>query len=101
MKLLKLAILASVAAMAVSVAPARADENVEVLHWWTSGGEAAALDVLNAAMTTPRSGKMTEAFGRMEKLRSYVDENFSGRDRNPVFVMGIKGKGSIPARPEV
>ncbi|WP_310420345.1 ABC transporter substrate-binding protein [Mycoplana sp. BE70] len=25
---------------------ARAAENVEVLHWWTSGGEAAALDVL-------------------------------------------------------
>ncbi|RZK89982.1 MAG: sugar ABC transporter substrate-binding protein, partial [Methylobacterium sp.] len=25
---------------------AKAAENVEVLHWWTSGGEAAALDVL-------------------------------------------------------
>ena len=25
---------------------ARAAENVEVLHWWTSGGEATALEVL-------------------------------------------------------
>jgi glucose/mannose transport system substrate-binding protein len=46
MKLLKLAVLAGVAAMAISTAPARAEESVEVLHWWTSGGEAAALDVL-------------------------------------------------------
>jgi len=36
---------ASVAALALSVAPVFADD-VEVLHWWTSGGEAAALNVL-------------------------------------------------------
>ena len=35
------------AALAASVSHAAfAEENVEVLHWWTSGGEAAALDVL-------------------------------------------------------
>jgi glucose/mannose transport system substrate-binding protein len=31
---------------ATLVAPAMAQESVEVLHWWTSGGEAAALGVL-------------------------------------------------------
>ena len=36
---------ASVAALALYAAPAFA-EDVEVLHWWTSGGEAAALNVL-------------------------------------------------------
>ena len=30
----------------------RAAENVEVLHWWTSGGEAAALDVLKKDLET-------------------------------------------------
>ena len=35
----------SVAALALLSAPAVA-EDVEVLHWWTSGGEAAALNVL-------------------------------------------------------
>jgi glucose/mannose transport system substrate-binding protein len=33
-------------AMGVAAGAARAADNVEVLHWWTSGGEAAALDVL-------------------------------------------------------
>ncbi|NRB05297.1 MAG: carbohydrate ABC transporter substrate-binding protein [Rhodobacteraceae bacterium] len=36
---------ASVAGLALCAAPAFA-EDVEVLHWWTSGGEAAALNVL-------------------------------------------------------
>ena len=31
---------------------ARAAESVEVLHWWTSGGEAAALDVLKKDLET-------------------------------------------------
>ncbi|MEM8851662.1 MAG: ABC transporter substrate-binding protein [Pseudomonadota bacterium] len=35
----------TVAALALTTAPALA-EDVEVLHWWTSGGEAAALNVL-------------------------------------------------------
>ncbi|EHS53142.1 extracellular solute-binding protein family 1, partial [Rhizobium sp. PDO1-076] len=33
-------------ALGVTHGGARAAEGVEVLHWWTSGGEAAALDVL-------------------------------------------------------
>ena len=33
-------------AMGMAAGVARAAESVEVLHWWTSGGEAAALDVL-------------------------------------------------------
>ncbi len=45
MKNLKMTLKASVAALAISAAPAMA-EDVEVLHWWTSGGEAAALNVL-------------------------------------------------------
>ncbi|MCV3736056.1 ABC transporter substrate-binding protein [Rhizobium sp. TRM96647] len=32
--------------LALMAGAAQAAENVEVLHWWTSGGEAAALDVL-------------------------------------------------------
>ena len=32
--------------LAMLAGAAQAAENVEVLHWWTSGGEAAALDVL-------------------------------------------------------
>lgn len=32
--------------MGLAAGAARAAESVEVLHWWTSGGEAAALDVL-------------------------------------------------------
>jgi len=34
------------ALMAASATMAHAQQSVEVLHWWTSGGEAAALDVL-------------------------------------------------------
>jgi len=36
----------AVFAMGMGGTSVRAAENVEVLHWWTSGGEAAALDVL-------------------------------------------------------
>ena len=34
------------AVLAASAGTAHAQQSVEVLHWWTSGGEAAALDVL-------------------------------------------------------
>ncbi len=37
---------AMLAAMAPVTASAQDKQNVEVLHWWTAGGEAAALDVL-------------------------------------------------------
>jgi glucose/mannose transport system substrate-binding protein len=40
---------AAVLALTVGVS-ARAAEQVEVMHWWTSGGEAAALQVLRANM---------------------------------------------------
>jgi glucose/mannose transport system substrate-binding protein len=38
----------SLAIAVVISAPAMADQSVEVLHWWTSGGEAAALGVLKS-----------------------------------------------------
>ena len=37
---------AAVAGLALGAPPARAAEEVEIIHWWTSGGEAAALQVL-------------------------------------------------------
>lgn len=41
------------AAVSVMVAGAvRAEESVEVLHWWTAGGEAAALNVLKEDLAT-------------------------------------------------
>ena len=37
---------AALVVIPLAVTPVVADENVEVLHWWTAGGEAAALNVL-------------------------------------------------------
>lgn len=39
-------LMAGVALAAISALPARAADEVRVVHWWTSGGEAAALNVL-------------------------------------------------------
>ncbi len=39
--------------------------------------------------------KMKEAFDRMTKLRSYVDDNFSGRDWNLASTMVIEGKAGV------
>ncbi len=39
--------------------------------------------------------KMLEAFNRMAKLRSYVDDNFSGRDWNLASAMVIEGKAGV------
>ncbi len=39
--------------------------------------------------------EMTEVFNRMEKLRSYVDENFSGRDWNLASSMVIEGSAGM------
>ncbi|MCB1491671.1 MAG: carbohydrate ABC transporter substrate-binding protein, partial [Rhodobiaceae bacterium] len=39
-------LLMATAALALAGNVAKAEESVEVLHWWTSGGEAAALEVL-------------------------------------------------------
>lgn len=38
---------------------------------------------------------MKEAFDRMTKLRSYVDDNFSGRDWNLASAMVIEGKAGV------
>ncbi|PLW77937.1 sugar ABC transporter substrate-binding protein [Cohaesibacter celericrescens] len=47
MSLLKCSILSTAMVVIPLIsAPAMADENVEVMHWWTAGGEAAALNVL-------------------------------------------------------
>jgi len=39
--------------------------------------------------------KMVEAFDRMAKLRTYVDDNFSGRDWNLASSMVIEGKAGM------
>lgn len=41
------------------------------------------------------SDKMTEAFTRLSKLRSYVDDNFSGREWNLDSAMVIEGKAGM------
>jgi glucose/mannose transport system substrate-binding protein len=41
------------------------------------------------------SAQMKEAFDRMTKLRSYVDDNFSGRDWNLASAMVIEGKAGV------
>lgn len=45
-KHLKKTLIATTALVAASAVSAQASDEVEVLHWWTSGGEAAALNVL-------------------------------------------------------
>ena len=49
-------LMASVAAIAM--APAAMAQDVEVLHWWTSGGEAAALNVLKEDLSGQGIGWM-------------------------------------------
>ncbi len=41
------------------------------------------------------SDKMKEAFDRMTKIRSYVDDNFSGRDWNLASAMVIEGNAGL------
>lgn len=43
------------------------------------------------------SDKMVEAFKRMEVLRGYVDDNFSGRDWNLASAMVINGEAGMQA----
>jgi glucose/mannose transport system substrate-binding protein len=42
-----------------------------------------------------KSAKMTDAFRRLSRLRSYVDANFSGREWNLATAMVIQGKGGM------
>lgn len=52
----------------------------------------AFIDLDPAALNSPT---MVEAFDRMAKLRSYVDDNFSGRDWNLASAMVIEGKAGV------
>jgi len=54
--------------------------------------KASMIDLDPAALS---GDKMKEAFSRMEKLRGYVDDNFSGRDWNLASAMVIEGKGGM------
>ncbi len=62
----------------------------------SSGGpefyKKALIDLDQNALKSPT---MLEAFKRMEKLRTYVDDNFSGRDWNLASSMVIEGKAAF------
>jgi glucose/mannose transport system substrate-binding protein len=63
-----------------------------VLSLGTDFYKQAMIDLDPAALN---SDKMVEAFNRMAKLRSYVDDNFSGRDWNLASAMVIEGKAGM------
>jgi glucose/mannose transport system substrate-binding protein len=63
-----------------------------VLSLGTDFYKAAFIDLDPAALG---GEKMVEAFNRMAKLRSYVDDNFSGRDWNLASAMVIEGKAGM------
>ena len=63
-----------------------------VLSLGTEFYKASMIDLDPAALG---GEQMVEAFQRMEKLRSYVDDNFSGRDWNLASAMVIEGKGGM------
>lgn len=50
------------------------------------------IDLDPAALNSP---EMVEVFNRMEKLRSYVDDNFSGRDWNLASAMVINNEAGM------
>ena len=63
-----------------------------VLSLGTDFYKSAMIDLDPAALG---GDKMVEAFDRMTKLRSYVDDNFSGRDWNLASAMVIEGKAGM------
>jgi glucose/mannose transport system substrate-binding protein len=63
-----------------------------VLSLGTDFYKASMIDLDPAALG---GDKMVEAFDRMTKLRSYVDDNFSGRDWNLASSMVIEGKAGL------
>ena len=63
-----------------------------VLSLGTDFYKQALVDLDPAALN---SEKMVEAFNRMAKLRTYVDDNFSGRDWNLASAMVIEGKAGM------
>ncbi len=63
-----------------------------VLSLGTDFYKSAMIDLDPAALG---SDEMIEAFDRMTKLRSYVDDDFSGRDWNLASAMVIEGKAGM------
>ena len=63
-----------------------------VLSMGTDFYRAALIDL---DMNALQSATMKEAFDRMAKLRSYVDDNFSGRDWNLASAMVVEGKAGM------
>jgi len=63
-----------------------------VLSLGTDFYKSAMIDLDPAALG---GDKMVEAFDRMAKLRTYVDDNFSGRDWNLASSMVIEGKAGM------
>lgn len=63
-----------------------------VLSLGTDFYKSAFIDLDPAALG---GDKMKTAFERMTKLRSYVDDNFSGRDWNLASAMVIEGKAGV------
>ena len=63
-----------------------------VLSLGTDFYKSAMIDLDPAALG---GDKMEEAFDRMAKLRTYVDDNFSGRDWNLASAMVIEGKAGM------
>lgn len=63
-----------------------------VLSLGTDFYKSSMIDLDPAALS---GDKMKEAFDRMAKLRSYVDDDFSGRDWNLASAMVIEGKGGM------
>jgi len=93
MEILKTAMTAVVFAGALGAAPAKADGTVEVLHWWTSGGEARAVGELKNAfeaqggtwIDSPIAGGGGDA--AMTALRARVVAG------NPPAAVQLKGPG--------
>jgi glucose/mannose transport system substrate-binding protein len=63
-----------------------------VLSEGTDFYKASMIDLDPAALNSP---KMVEVFDKMGKLRSYVDDDFSGRDWNLASAMVIEGKAGM------
>ena len=63
-----------------------------VLSEGTDFYKASMIDLDPAALS---GDKMVEVFDRMAKLRTYVDDNFSGRDWNLASAMVIEGKAGM------
>ncbi len=85
----KMSLKFTVAALAVSASMAQA-EDVEVLHWWTSGGEAAALNVLKDDLETQGIGwqDMPVAGGGGEQAMTVLRARVTAGDA-PTAVQGL------------